>query len=184
MEILDNVYAEWTLDRIKRKSKMRDNGCIEWIGAKTQFGYGQIQITLEHRVYRTMTAHRAHWMAHYKVIPPKYTQVCHKCDNPPCVNLEHLFLGTAKDNCDDKVAKGRYAKKIKPHSRVKKFSNEIIEKIKMETGKNKDIAQKYGISPSYISQIRSGNAKKLIKPDGWVMYYRGYPMPEEAGGES
>ena len=174
--ILDDKYAQWVLIRIKEKSERKSSGCIEWIGAKTQQGYGQIQLTLSRNKYRTMTAHRAHWMAYYKVVLPKHIYVCHTCDNPVCINLDHLFLGSAKVNNADKIAKKRYAKSVISHTRMRKFDNNMIEKLKMETGRNKDIAKKYGVSESYVSQLRGGKAKKLINPPGSVKYYRNAPV--------
>lgn len=77
------------------------DGCIEWQGAKTTKGYGQRKIKGRHT-----RVHRQAWIDEYGPIPAGLF-VLHKCDNPPCHNIEHLFLGSAKDNFDDMVAKGR-----------------------------------------------------------------------------
>ena len=82
------------------------NGCIEWTGARLlppNEPYGVF--TSSGKRYR---AHRAAWiMAHGPI--PDGMMVCHRCDNPPCCNPEHLFLGSAKDNAEDMVSKGRWA---------------------------------------------------------------------------
>jgi hypothetical protein len=57
---------------------------------------------------RQMQAHRASWLIHRGDIPDNLW-VLHKCDNPPCVNPGHLFLGTYQDNIDDMVSKGRHS---------------------------------------------------------------------------
>lgn len=77
------------------------NGCIEWVGGRTGYGYGQLK---EGR--RTRLAHRVAWELRYGLIP---TELCvlHRCDNPACVNVQHLFVGTHKDNTADMIAKGR-----------------------------------------------------------------------------
>ena len=56
---------------------------------------------------KCMTAHRAAWIRNFGVIPENLV-VCHKCDNGLCVNIEHLFLGTRKDNMQDCIKKGRF----------------------------------------------------------------------------
>ena len=82
--------------------------CLEFTGSKRN-GYGVL--TVGSRVdgtRRLMKAHRVAWeAANGRPIPPGLL-VLHKCDNPPCVNPEHLFLGTPKDNTRDMVDKGRH----------------------------------------------------------------------------
>jgi len=80
--------------------------CIEWQGAKTSSGYGQRQINGRHT-----RVHRKAWADVHGPIPPGMF-VLHRCDNPPCYNINHLFLGTAQDNSDDCKAKGRSRKGI------------------------------------------------------------------------
>lgn len=79
--------------------------CWIWLGGADACGYGRFtDKTREHR--RTMTAHRWAWTFAYGPIPEGLC-VLHHCDVPPCVNPNHLFLGTPLDNARDKVAKGR-----------------------------------------------------------------------------
>lgn len=75
--------------------------CIEWTGAINSGGYGNLWY--EGKYWK---AHRLAWAQANGPIPPGMF-VLHRCDNPPCVNLEHLFLGTAADNTADMLAKGR-----------------------------------------------------------------------------
>jgi hypothetical protein len=78
-------------------------GCWEWPGTRNWYGYGQLQID-----GRTLRAHRVSWERHVGPIPPGLF-VLHRCDNPPCVRPDHLFLGTQADNMADKMRKGREA---------------------------------------------------------------------------
>lgn len=75
--------------------------CWEWIGSRSDFGHGQVR--KNRRIYR---AHRLMWIATHGRIPDGMC-VLHRCDNPPCVRLDHLFLGTKADNTRDMMAKGR-----------------------------------------------------------------------------
>jgi len=90
----------------------KTDSCWIWTGGTNGHGYGSLVIdhTGNHRIY----AHRLSWIIHYGEIL-NGLQVLHKCDNPLCVNPEHLFLGTQKDNMDDMMAKGRKAKRIITH---------------------------------------------------------------------
>jgi len=76
-------------------------GCLEWQGYRETFGYGQIRIN--GKLYK---AHRYAFELAYGPIPEGLV-ICHRCDNPPCCNPEHLFLGTHADNIADRCAKGR-----------------------------------------------------------------------------
>lgn len=82
----------------------KSGDCWLWTGATDHNGYGKVDYRTPLR--RTLGAHRISWMLRYGDIP-NGLKVLHKCDNPKCVNPDHLFLGTHQDNMDDMVAKGR-----------------------------------------------------------------------------
>lgn len=83
--------------------------CVVWQGCTTDRGYGQRKVG-----GKMQYVHRLEWEKHHGPIP-RGMRVCHTCDNPPCHEITHLFLGTAKDNSQDMVRKGRSAGQKKTH---------------------------------------------------------------------
>lgn len=81
------------------------NGCTEWHGAQTAAGYGIITYWEGER-RTTSTAHKKVWELANGPVPIGHV-VMHTCDNPACVLLGHLKLGTQQDNIDDCISKGR-----------------------------------------------------------------------------
>lgn len=88
------------------------SGCWEWTGATVKDGYGRVELSHLGKRIRAVMAHRLSWGIHMGPIPPGMS-VLHHCDNPPCVNPAHLFLGTQADNIRDMILKGRYRPKAR-----------------------------------------------------------------------
>jgi hypothetical protein len=82
-----------------------NSGCLLWTACLMHFGYGGFAIPAVDGTY-TARAHRVAWEMVNGPIPDG-VNVLHKCDVPACVNVDHLFLGTQKDNVDDMIEKGR-----------------------------------------------------------------------------
>ncbi len=121
-------------------------GCWVWTGTKYADGYGLFRC-----LRQDMLAHRFSWWMHNGVIPDGL-YVLHHCNNPSCVNPEHLFLGTAKDRARNMQHKGGN------HSNAK-LSKADVDEIKklLETGyTGASIAQQFNISASVISKIKTG----------------------------
>jgi len=81
--------------------------------------------------------------------------VCHTCDNPSCCNPSHLFLGTPKDNNDDKMAKGRHNPVVGEHNPQAKITAEKARLIYLDERTNREIGQAFGVSASLASMIRN-----------------------------
>lgn len=168
------IIAERFWDKVDKSGG--ENACWNWTAAKLPHGYGKLQ---------SMLSHRASWKIHFGEIPSGLL-VCHKCDNPSCVNPNHLFLGTHKQNTQDMVKKGRAAcgdrHGSKTHKEnVRRGDNHPFTKIKQSDipavllmRKNgmyfKDIALKYGVSWSAIQRICKIN-QSIVPKD----YYA--PLP-------
>jgi hypothetical protein len=105
----------------KVKKSEEPDGCWEWQGSRDKDGYGILCVNR-----KNVRAHRLIWELFNGTIPKGYC-ICHNCpngDNPSCVRLEHLFLGTYKDNAQDMVRKGRANPFRSPYSKetLKKMS--------------------------------------------------------------
>lgn len=94
-ETIDRFFDKITLPRTL-------HSCWEWNASCDSWGYGNF------RLVNMEKAHRVSWRIHRGTIP-KDIKVCHKCDNPKCINPQHLFLGSDLDNTLDMVSKGRHA---------------------------------------------------------------------------
>lgn len=86
----------WTFVRVA------ESGCWEWTRSRMPYGYGLYALAGG----RNALAHRYAYALVNGAIP-RGLCVCHRCDNPPCVNPDHLFLGSHRENAHDKIAKGR-----------------------------------------------------------------------------
>ncbi len=129
----------------------RTTGCWEWLGSRSQYGYGIIQ---QRRL--RFHAHRVSWAMHFGDIP-NGMYVCHHCDNPACVRPDHLFLGTHQDNMADKISKGRATGGSRPGEMhpLSKLTDEAVRVIRAEytpgkRGHGAAAAKRFGVSISAI----------------------------------
>jgi HNH endonuclease len=135
--------------------KQPDNGCWIWTACKDQKGYG------------FFTGKRAHRMSYeiYKGEIPEKMLVCHHCDNPSCVNPEHLWLGTVPDNNKDRDLKGRLVKNIGEKHPMCKISEKTALEIKerlLSGEPPRKIAKELNLKNSTVYNIKSGSCWKHI----------------------
>ncbi len=165
-------------DRFFEKVSKRptQKGCLVWLAGCFEKGYGAFSFR-----YKTERAHRFAWEMVWGAIPVGY-RILHSCDNPPCVNIAHLGLGTPKDNSQDAKKKGRLVAgdrhwfRTNPEriprgeghgnsrltvKKVRKIRNQFRA---MGTTKTA-LAKKYGVTRRTILLVISGDAWKHI-PDG------------------
>ena len=142
------------IERLYKRLQPGPNGCLEWQGYRFPDGYGQIRGNYPYRLERT---HRVAWEAAFGPIPDGKC-VLHHCDNPPCCNSEHLFLGTRGDNAADMVAKGRNAKGEK--NGQAKLTQALAVAIRMDTRSQRGIAAAYGVGRGTIRAVLCGRTWK------------------------
>lgn len=125
--------------------------CWIWVARCQQGGYGQFRMH-----GRIVAAHRVAYELAVGPIPAGLC-VCHRCDNPSCVNPAHLFLGTQKENLADMVMKGREVRsRGERHGKAiltEKQVHEIRARCTGRLGEKTEIAREYGVNRHAISDI-------------------------------
>jgi hypothetical protein len=142
------------VDRIFERSIPEPNtGCLLWDGASLKSGYGVIRTGSMKDGTRGMSlTHRVICEAFHGLSDDQYA--CHKCDNPSCVNPDHLFPETCKENMQDALRKGRLPSGDN-HRMTKVTSDKVLE-IRADRRPSPVVAKEYGISPNHVRSIWCG----------------------------
>lgn len=122
--------------------------CIPWDGYFVN-GYGQLQVNGK----KWVATRWVYTQAHGEI--PNGLVVRHKCDNPACVNLDHLELGTQSDNILDSVKRGRH------HNM--KLSEDDVRAIRKDTRSSRKVAADYGIDHKQVLAVRNRKAYKHVE---------------------
>lgn len=139
-------------EKLAERSSHQVNGCILYTG-QNNGTYGQIEYRR-----KTYLAHRVAYQLAKGDIPKGHC-VCHQCDTPLCINPDHLWLGSYKDNVADMYAKKRFA-----YNPIKKLSDETMKDFRIAIAEGLThavIAARFGVSKSYVSMVSTGARRRL-----------------------
>jgi len=147
---------------MKHVNQNGKGACWIWKGPKHSLGYGKFSL-----LKGTFLAHRISWLL-FRGSIPKGMFLCHRCDNPSCVNPEHLFLGTPKENTTDMVNKGRLRYgtqigKIGLQSISCRFKKEDVLFIRGSKETHVALAKQFNVSPTAIRAIRIRRSYQDVK---------------------
>lgn len=138
------------LERFMEKVSPEPNsGCWLWTGASNGNNYGLLRVA---KTRKNVYAHRFSF-EHFKHAIPNGYVVCHHCDNPCCVNPDHLFCGTTADNAKDAVQKGRST--IGQKNAQAKLTDENVRFIRASNMSNTQLARMLNVSPTIILLARA-----------------------------
>lgn len=154
--LLDLGFSPTIADRLNRRLVRAANGCLEWTGGQYRFGHGSIA-----RGARTAgndATHRVAWMLEHGPIPDGMF-VCHHCDNPPCCEPTHLYLGTAASNTNDMRNRNRFVALRGEASPRCRITDQQVRQMRADYPNicsYTKIARQYGIDKTYARALILG----------------------------
>lgn len=129
-----------------------ERGCHICTSHKGKVGKNRLDYPKLHRDGREQQVDRYLWEISFGVRLASKDFLCHTCDNPRCINIKHLFVGTQKDNMQDAMKKGR-ANRWDTNG-MAKLSPEKVKEIRASTERNYVLAKKYGVCQATICLVK------------------------------
>lgn len=136
-------------ERFFSRFQQVESGCWQWRSHTDKDGYGVLPGDRQN-----IRAHRLSFEIHVGCIPDGMI-VCHKCDNPGCVNPDHLFVGTAKDNAQDALIKRRHY--IGEKNGRSKLTREDVQYIRKSSRNTIELAEILGVAQSTVNRVKRGD---------------------------
>ncbi len=154
-------YADLT-SRVLAKLARCEHGpclycCWEWQGTRQERGYGHLSWQNS-----TLGIHRVMYAAWHGIEIPADKQVCHHCDNPPCGNPWHLFLGSQRENNRDKIRKRRHRfGDSHPATKIPTAQLDALRQMLLTGATERATATQFEVSKSLVHAIRRGKIRQL-----------------------
>lgn len=136
---------------------VKTDSCWLWVGGKNKQGYGKLRIGGKGGEH--VRAHRVSYELHRGPIPDGFF-VMHKCDNPSCVNPEHLDIGTAMDNVADMVSKDRHT--YGERTKKSKLTNLAVSVIRESGASVQELMATFNVSKATVYQVKQGRTWKHV----------------------
>jgi hypothetical protein len=162
-------------------AKVKKTGaCWLWLGSVNETGYGRVGVCLQGG-WRITYAHRVAYLLTRGEIPDNLC-ACHHCDNPPCVNPEHIFLGTRQDNNADAIRKGRLLSgEAHPLHRLTHAEVQEMRSLHSRGETHRALGLRFGVSHTTVWSIAHFHHWRAVPPPLAVPLPMTNCRPENAG---